>query len=93
MQKYQMFIGGEWVDAKNKATRSVVDPGTNEIIATVPESTKEDVALAIDVAREAFDRGTWRKTTALDRGKFLFKIADLIRRDFKKLAELAVLNC
>ncbi len=93
MQKYQMFIGGEWVDAKNKATRSVVDPGTNEIIATVPESTKEDVALAIDVAREAFDRGTWRKTTALDRGKFLFKIADLIRRDFKKLAELEVLNC
>lgn len=93
MQKYQMFIGGEWVGAKSKETREVLDPGTNEVIATVPESSHLDVALAIDVAREAFDRGPWRKTTALDRGKFLFKVGDLIRRDFKKLAELETKNC
>ncbi len=92
MQKYQLLINGKWVDAKNKATREIRDPGNGELIASVAESSREDVVQAIIAARAAFDNGPWRKTTALDRGKILFKIGDLIRSEAKMLAELESRN-
>ncbi len=92
MQKYQLLINGKWQDAKNKATREIRDPGNGELIATVAESSREDVAAAIQAARVAFDSGPWRKTTAMDRGKILFKIGDLIRSEAKMLAELETRN-
>ena len=85
-----MLINGQWVQAKSRATRDIIDPGTGETIAKVPEARAEDVVQAIEAAREAFDNGPWRKTTASDRGKLLFKIADAIRAESKKLAELEV---
>ncbi len=88
-----MYVCGEWVEAKSKALREIIDPGNGELLGTVPESNREDVILAIEAAREAFDKGPWKTTTALDRGKFLFKISDLIRREAKRLAELEVKNC
>ncbi len=91
-KNYQMFIDGQFVGAKNKATREIKDPGSGEIIASVPESSREDVAHAILAARRAFDSGPWRKTTAQDRGKILFKIGDLIRANSKMLAELESRN-
>jgi betaine-aldehyde dehydrogenase len=91
-KNYQMFIDGQFVSAKNKATREIKDPGNGEIIAVVPESSREDVAHAILAARRAFDSGPWRKTTAQDRGKILFKIGDLIRANSKMLAELESRN-
>lgn len=92
MKTYEMLIGGEWVQAKSRATRDVIDPATGQVIAKVPEAGVADVVAAIDAAREAFDHGPWRKTTAQDRGKLLFKIADGIRAQSKKLAELEVQN-
>src|SRR6516165_6348416 len=93
MKNYDMLVGGKWVQARSRATRDIIDPGNGELIAKVPESGREDVATAIDAAREAFDRGPWRKMSALDRGKLLFKLADAIRAESKKLAELEVRNC
>jgi betaine-aldehyde dehydrogenase len=93
MKNYDMLVGGKWVQARSRATRDIIDPGNGELIAKVPESGREDVAAAIDAAREAFDRGPWRKMSALDRGKLLFKLADAIRAEAKKLAELEVRNC
>ncbi|MEW6057602.1 MAG: aldehyde dehydrogenase family protein [Bdellovibrionota bacterium] len=93
MKTYDMLIGGKWVQARSKATREIRDPANGELIAKVPESAKEDVVAAIDAARAAFDEGPWRKTTALDRGKLLFRLADAIRAEAKKLAELETRNC
>lgn len=92
-RNYAMLINGQWVKAKNAATREIRDPANGELVAVVPESGKEDAALAIRAAREAFDNGPWRKTTALDRGKILFRIAEEIRSAGKELAELEVRNC
>ena len=93
MKTYHMLIGGEWVSSRSKATREIIDPGNGEVLAAVPESSRQDVRLAVDCAREAFDRGPWRKTAALERGKMLFKIADLIRAEARGLAELESSNC
>lgn len=91
MQK-KMWIGGEWVEGSG-GTREIRDPGNQEVLATVPEASREDVRAAIGVARRAFDQGPWRKVTALDRGKILFKVADAIRTHASELAELEVRNC
>lgn len=93
MKKYENYINGKFGAAKSKQTRDIIDPGNGELIASVPESTKEDMVEAIHAAREAFDKGAWRTTPALDRGKFLFKIADGIRANAKMLAELETRNC
>ena len=91
--KYEILINGKWTSAKSQATREIKDPGNGEVIATVVESSREDAVLAIQAARRAFDSGPWRKTTALDRGKLLFKIGDLIRANAKMLAVLETRNC
>ena len=88
----EMLIGGKFVAAANGATREIFDPASGELVGVVPESSREDVKRAITAAREAFDRGPWRKTSALERGKLLLKIGDLIRADAKALAELEVRN-
>jgi len=93
MKSYRMYVNGEWVESKSRSKREIFDPGNAEHLATVQEASREDVIVAIKAAREAFDMGPWRTTTALDRGKFLFKISELIKRESKRLAELEVRNC
>lgn len=88
-----MYIDGKFTAAKSGATRDIIDPANGELIAKVPESSREDAVLAIKAARKAFDEGDWRKSLALDRGKLLFKVADLIRANAKRLAELETRNC
>jgi betaine-aldehyde dehydrogenase len=93
MKPENMLIDGKWVPSVSGKTREIPDPGNGELLARVPESSEKDVETAILAARRAFDTGLWRKTTALDRGKFLFRVAEGIRADAKALAELEVKNC
>lgn len=93
MKTYEMYIDGKFTLAQSGATRSIFDPGNGDLIAKVPEASKEDAVRAIKAARKAFDEGEWRKTTALERGKLLFKVAELIRDNAKELAELETRNC
>jgi betaine-aldehyde dehydrogenase len=93
MKKYELLINGEWKAAKSGATREIHDPGNGKLVAVVAEAGREDSLAAINAAREAFDHGPWRKTTAQDRGKLLFKIADAIRREAQSLASLEVQSC
>ncbi len=88
----EMLIGGRFVRAESGATRELFDPASGESVGVVPEAAREDVQRAILAAREAFDRGPWRKTSALERGKLLLKIGDLVRADAKAFAELEVRN-
>jgi betaine-aldehyde dehydrogenase len=93
MADHQMLIGGERVNAASNATRELHDPASGELVATVPEAAREDSARAIAAAREAFDRGPWRKTSALDRAKLLFKLAGAIQGKAAELAALEVKSC
>jgi betaine-aldehyde dehydrogenase len=93
MKTYENFIGGRWQTSKSGQLREIRDPGNGELIAKVQESNREDVNDAVDAARKAFDSGPWRKTSALDRGKFLFRVAEAIRGDAANLARLEVQNC
>ncbi|MFC4078278.1 betaine-aldehyde dehydrogenase [Salinithrix halophila] len=87
-----MVIDGEWVAAHNGQTREIINPFNQEIIAVVPEGDREDAKRAIQAARRAFDHGEWPHMPAADRGKKLFKVAELIDQNNEKLAELETLD-
>src|SRR5262245_871338 len=88
---YKNFINNEWMASKK--TRDVVNPFNGETIAVVAESSKKDADDAVRAAREAFDHGSWRDSTAQQRGRILFAMADLVRKHSAMLAELETLNC
>jgi betaine-aldehyde dehydrogenase len=87
-----LYINGEFVAAPGPATLAVIDPSTGETIGRVPEATAADVDRAVAAARAAFDAGPWKDTTAQDRGRVLFKLADIVRRRAAELAELETRN-
>jgi betaine-aldehyde dehydrogenase len=91
MQDYQMLIDGEWVRASSGKTFNVYDPATDQVIAKVPEAGPEDVARAVQAARRAFDSG-WREVTAQERGRILFRLAERMRKELPRLAELETRN-
>jgi phenylacetaldehyde dehydrogenase len=76
-----MLIDGKLVPAASGKTFPVYNPATGTVIANVPEGDKADVDLAVAAARRAFDDGRWRKVTPSERGKLLWRLADLIERD------------
>jgi len=92
VRTYQMYVNGQWVDSQSGKTFSVFDPSTEEVIAYVPDAGQQDVDRAVKAAREAFDNGPWRSTTAQERGRVLFKLADKVRQKTAFLAELETRN-
>jgi betaine-aldehyde dehydrogenase len=87
-----MYINGEFVESAGKKYIPVIDPSTEEIMAEVPEANEEDVNRAVAAARAAFDSGAWPQTTAQDRGRILFRLAEHIRKEAAHLAELESRN-
>ena len=92
MKTYQLYINGEYVDAASNATIDVIDPATTEVIATVPDANAQDVDRAVHAARQAFDDGPWKDATAQDRGRVLFKLAQIVRDRADELAEIETRN-
>jgi len=91
MKTNKNYVNREWMASDQ--TREVINPFNGQVIAAVPESSKPEVEQAIRSAREAFDRGPWTDTTAQQRGRILFAMADLVRKNSAMLAELETLNC
>jgi betaine-aldehyde dehydrogenase len=87
-----MLIGGVWSGASDGATRDLIDPATGEVFARVAEGTLADAQRAIAAAREAFDHGPWRTTSAHDRAKALFAIADALDARAEEFTRLETLN-
>ncbi len=92
MNPHQLYINGEFVAPGSSATLDVIDPSTGGTIARVPEATAADVGKAVSAARAAFDAGPWKDTTAQDRGRMLFKLANIVRERADELAELETRN-
>ena len=87
-----LYINGEFVPPQSNARIDVIDPATTEVIARVPDASAADVDRAVKAARAAFDEGAWRDVTAQDRGRVLFKLAQIVRDRAGELAELETGN-
>src|SRR6202030_1859135 len=92
VRTYKNYINGEWVGSASGETFPVYDPSTEEVIAQVAAAGPSDVDLAVKAARAAFDSGPWATTSAQDRGRMLFKLAEKIRQNSAMLAEIECRN-
>jgi phenylacetaldehyde dehydrogenase len=84
----KILINDEWVDAASGKTFPVYNPATGQVLAQVAEADAEDVNRAVAAARQAFDDGPWRKMTGSQRGKLLWKLAELVDAHLQEFAEL-----
>ena len=92
MNTHQLYINGEFVDSSSDATVDVIDPSTTEIIGRVPDAGAADVDRAVKAARAAFDAGPWRTMTPSQRGRLIWKVADLIEEHLDEFAQLETLD-
>ena len=92
VRTFKNYVNGQWVAAASGEIFPVYDPSTEEVIANVAAAGASDVDAAVKAAREAFDNGPWRQTTAQDRGRVLFKLAEKIRQNTAKLADIECRN-
>lgn len=88
----KMLINGKWVAAKSGKTFPTYDPSTGEVLAKVAEGDKADIDEAVKAARNAFENGPWRKMTASERGKLMWKLADLLDKYNEEFAQLESLD-
>jgi phenylacetaldehyde dehydrogenase len=70
----RLLIGGEWVEAASGTTFETFNPATGEVLAQIAWGDVEDIDRAVRIARTAFDSGPWRRMTASERGKAIWKI-------------------
>src|SRR5699024_3799502 len=83
-ERYDNYIGGEYVAPTNGQYFENVTPVTGEVFCEVARSTKEDIELALDAAHEA--KEAWGATSPTERANILLKIADRMEKNLEKLA-------
>ncbi len=88
----KLLINNEWVDSISGRTFETINPATGEAICRVAEADAPDVDKAVQAARTAFTTGKWAKISATERGKLLYKLADLIEAHADELARLETLD-
>ena len=88
----KMLINGKWVDSISGKTFPTYNPATGEVLAQVAEGDKADIDAAVKAARAAFDKGPWRKLTPSERGKLIWKLADLLEQNVEEFATLETLD-
>jgi aldehyde dehydrogenase (NAD+) len=90
LQRYRMFIGGEWVEAASGEHFGSDNPYTGKPWASIPRGGAADAARAVESAHKALTTGEWPKCNATKRGALLRKLGDLITEHSKALAETEV---
>lgn len=85
-QTLSNYIGGQFVPSRSETTDPVYNPATEEILAYVPLSTKEEVDQAVQAAAKA--GRAWAKTAVPRRARILFKYQQLLVEHWEDLARL-----
>ncbi|MBC8167129.1 MAG: aldehyde dehydrogenase family protein [Bryobacteraceae bacterium] len=88
----RMLINNQWVESVSGKSFPVYNPATGEELARVAHGEAQDIELAVKAARKAFDSGPWRKLTPSERGRLLWKLADLIEAHSEEFAQLETLD-
>ncbi len=88
----KMLIDGKWLDSVSGKTFPTYNPATGEVLAKVAEGDKADIDAAVKAARRAFDSGPWSRLTASERGKLIWKLADLLEENLEEFATLETLD-
>ncbi|XP_007253376.2 cytosolic 10-formyltetrahydrofolate dehydrogenase [Astyanax mexicanus] len=85
---HQLFINGEFVDAEGGKNYKTINPTTGQAICEVSLAQISDVEKAVAAAKEAFEEGEWGKMNHRDRGRLIYKLADLMEQHQEELATI-----
>ena len=88
----RMLINGQWVAALSGESFATHNPATGEPICQVPAGDRVDIDAAVKAARAAFETGPWRRLTPSERGRLLWKLADLLEENLEEFARLESLD-
>ncbi|WP_137389627.1 aldehyde dehydrogenase family protein [Rhodoligotrophos defluvii] len=91
-REHRLLIDGKWVSAVSGKMFDTYDPGTGRVVARVAEGDAADIDLAVRAARQAFESGPWNRITPSERGRMIWKLAELLEQNADELAELEALN-
>jgi betaine-aldehyde dehydrogenase len=83
---FQQFINGQLVHSAAGETLQVINPANDEVVATVPASSAEDVDRAVKAAADAFE--SWQKATPQERMTALLRLADIVEQNADELTAL-----
>ncbi len=86
------IINGKAVDALSGKTFPAENPATGQVFTHIALCGEEDVELAVQNAREVFERGDWSRLAPADRRRIMVKFADLIDEHALELALLEVVE-
>ena len=87
-----MFINNQFVPAASGKTFPTYNPATGEVLAQVAEGDREDIDRAVKAARKAFEGSAWADMSASQRGRLIWKIADLMEARLEEFAQLESLD-
>ena len=90
-ERYGLYIGGELVEPKSGEYFPTISPASEEVLAEVGQAGPEDVDLAVQAARDAYDNG-WSTISPAERAKYLFRIARILQERSREFAVLESLN-
>jgi aldehyde dehydrogenase (NAD+) len=88
----KLLIDGKWVDAQSGKRFETLNPATEAVLTTVAEGDAADVEIAVRAARRALEHGPWATMSARERGRLLYKLADLVAEHRRELAVLDTLD-
>src|SRR5215467_7166883 len=88
----KLLIDGKWVNAASGKTFPTYNPATGEVLAQIAEGDRADIDAAVKAARRAFDSGPWTRMTVSERGRLIWKLADLIEEHLEEFATLETLD-
>jgi aldehyde dehydrogenase (NAD+) len=88
----KLYIGGEFVDATDGSTFEVENPAEASTLAEVAEAKEPDIDRAVTAARGAFESDDWQGMAARERGRLLYRLADLVEDEADRLARIETLQ-
>src|ERR1700734_2754356 len=88
----KILINGKWVEAASGKTFPTYNPATGEVLANIAAGDKEDIDRAVKAARAAFESGPWSKISPSERGRLIWKLADLLEKHAEEFPHLESLD-
>jgi malonate-semialdehyde dehydrogenase (acetylating)/methylmalonate-semialdehyde dehydrogenase len=85
------YIDGKWISSTSTDSLNIINPATQDILATVPLSTNKEMDNAVEAASTALI--DWRDTPATERVQYLFKLKTLFEENLNELARTITLEC
>ena len=81
-----LYVNGAWSKSSDGVVEAVIDPSTEEVVASVPLATEQDCDRALEAAREGFR--VWRDLDAWSRSALVRQVAALVRERASAIAEV-----